>query len=194
MSEKKEDIQLIKSVKKLFKQDKFISAVALMGLLGILIIYLSSFFGGDSKTEKKPEEQLSITIAEYENKLEDKLIKIVSAITGEENPVIMLTLEGESTFVYAKNEKSSVTDNDEYQESGIKSTENSNDNETSYIILKDESGSEHALKITEIQPEVKGVVVVSGYANNILVKEKITNAVRTALGISSSKVCVVGAN
>ena len=45
--------------------------------------------------------------------------------------------------------------------------------------------------MAELQPEVKGVVIVSQRAGDPAVREKLINAARTALGVPSSRVCVV---
>lgn len=177
------------------KKDKAITIVVVLGVVGIALIYLSTFFTSSERKETpKTTEEVTVSASEYEKQLEDRLAGVVSAITGETQPEIMVTLSSQSRFVYATDEKSSSKDNDNYAEGGITATENNNENETSYIILKDADGAQYALKITEIEPEIKGVVVVSAYADNAQYKEKITNAVKTALGISSAKVCVVGTN
>lgn len=177
------------------KKDKAVTIVVVVGVIGIALIYLSTFFTSSDKQETpKSTEEVTVTAGDYEKQLEDRLAGVVTAITGETEPEIMVTLSSQSRFVYATDEKNSGKDNDHYAEGGITATENSNENETSYIILKDATGAQYALKITEIEPEIKGVVVVSAYADNVLYREKITNAVKTALGISSAKVCVVGTN
>ena len=45
--------------------------------------------------------------------------------------------------------------------------------------------------VKEIYPEIQGVVVVADGADDILVRQNITNAVTTALNIAPHKVCVV---
>lgn len=182
------------NIMELIKKDKVRNIIIIVGLCGIVLIYLSTLFSSDSKAEETTaEDTLYFSATEYEEKLEARLSKIITAITGEENPEIMVTLESSNQYVYAKDEKNSSSNSTEYEEGSVKESQNSADDENSYIILKDSNGSQYALKITEIQPEIKGVVVVSKYADDIIVQEKIINAMKTALNISSSKVCVVSA-
>lgn len=182
------------NIMELIKKDKVRNIIIIVGLCGIVLIYLSTLFSSDSKAEETAaEDTLYFSATEYEEKLEARLSKIITAITGEEKPEIMVTLESSNQYVYAKDEKSSSSNSTEYEEGSVKESQNSADDENSYIILKDSNGSQYALKITEIQPEIKGVVVVSKYADDIIVQEKIINAMKTALNISSSKVCVVSA-
>lgn len=182
------------NIMELIKKDKVRNIIIIVGLCGIVLIYLSTLFSSDNKAEETAaEDALYFSATEYEEKLEARLSKIITAITGEEKPEIMVTLESSNQYVYAKDEKSSSSNSTEYEEGSVKESQNSADDENSYIILKDSNGSQYALKITEIQPEIKGVVVVSKYADDIIVQEKIINAMKTALNISSSKVCVVSA-
>ena len=70
--------------------------------------------------------------------------------------------------------------------------QSSDDSETSYILVKESDGSQKALAVTEISPEIRGVVVVCGGSSDPELQQKIIDAVTTALQISSARVCVVG--
>ena len=58
--------------------------------------------------------------------------------------------------------------------------------------MEDSDGSQKALSVTEISPEIRGVVVVCGKGSDAELQQNIINAVTTALQISSTRVCVVG--
>ena len=66
----------------------------------------------------------------------------------------------------------------------------SNDCEKKYITIKDSQGTEHALAVTELEPKVKGVIVICPGGDNPIVKNRITEAVTTALSITSKHVCI----
>ena len=178
----------IKKLTDVLKKDKIRNIVVLIGICGIILIYLSSFFGKEKETE--PMQELDeYSVSDYEAELTEKLCRVVSAITGEQSPEIMVTLDRENEYVYAADEKYSRKEN--FRGDSTKESETNHDTEKSYIILKDANGNQHALTVTEIKPEIKGVVVVSKAAGDSLMQEKIINAVKTALGISSSRICVV---
>ena len=82
---------------------------------------------------------------------------------------------------YATQEKSST------ESSGDKTSGTS---EVSYITVRDANGSERALAVTEVQPTVKGVVVVCPGGEEPVVQQRIISAVTTALDISSKRVFV----
>ena len=60
-----------------------------------------------------------------------------------------------------------------------------------YFSVRGSDGSEQALPLTELQPVIRGVVVVCPGGGDPAVAERITQAVTTALDISSARVCVV---
>lgn len=168
-------------VRRAFSKDKGIKLVVLLGLCGVLLIYLSGLFGG--KKEKNPDAgtQEAPGTEAYGERLEEDLCRVVRAMTGEESPTVLVTLEDRGTSVYAS---------DETANSRAGEDETSGERETVHVILKDADGAQHALTVTEIQPEIKGVVIVSRYAGDPVIREKLVDAVRTALDVSSAKVCV----
>lgn len=168
------------------KKDKAVKIVLVLGICGIALIYLSTWFEpGQKKAEPEPAVG-EVSPVDTEKRLEAELARIVRAITGEEDPAVMVTLESTGRTVYAADEKRNT------QESGREgnAVQNSEENEKAHIILKDAEGAQHALTVTEIQPKIKGVVIVSRYAGDPVIREKLTDAVRTALDVSSAKVCV----
>ncbi|MDE6838184.1 MAG: hypothetical protein K2P33_07275, partial [Acutalibacter sp.] len=59
------------------------------------------------------------------------------------------------------------------------------------VVLEDSGGAQRGLELTQEQPRVKGAVIVSRTAADPDMREKLVNAARTALGVPSSRVCVV---
>ncbi|WP_099203812.1 hypothetical protein [Scatolibacter rhodanostii] len=179
----------------LLKKDKLRGAIIVMGLLGIVLIYLSTLLSSDKKVdkEKKTDTEVVFTAEEYEQKLEAKLLRIVSAITGEENPTVMITLETMGEAVYAVDEKHKLDETEQYDGGQRTQTESKEEKESVYVITKDAQGNQQAIKVSEIQPKIKGVVIVSKYANDVFMQEKIIGAAKTAMNVSSSKICVVNA-
>lgn len=168
---------------KAFPKDRGVKLLVLLGICGIALIYLSTLFGNEKDQKDAPaKEDSTASIGEYEQRLEQELTRIVCAITGEEGPAVLVTLESSSQTVYAADEKTSS----QQEENG----ESSEEYEKTHVILKDSGGAQQALAVTEIQPKVKGVVIVSRYAGDPVIREKLTEAVKTALDISSARVCV----
>ncbi|QAT49667.1 stage III sporulation protein AG [Caproiciproducens sp. NJN-50] len=163
------------------------------GLIGIALIFLSSFLTNSGKTEQKTDPSgTASTAQDYETHLEKELTDLIMKIQGVGNASVMVTLEQTKQSVYAKEEKNSGQTTKD-QSDGSTRNETDQSNETNYILVKGADGSEQALAVTEIQPVVKGVVVVCDGGGNAAVQQSVIDAVTTALDISSVRVCVIKA-
>ena len=157
--------------------DRWKNLIIIGGLIGIALIFLSSYFPSGSGGSGSAEETLDkISAQEYTSQLEENLIQIISHIDGAGEAKVMITLKTGVETKYATQEKSS--------------TESSGTSEISYITVRDANGSERALAVTEVQPTVKGVVVVCPGGEEPVVQQRIISAVTTALDISSKRVFV----
>lgn len=164
--------------------------ILILGLAGIALIFLSGFFGQKENTEST-EIPDAYSSEQYAQQLEENLLEIVRAITGEEDAQVMVTLESGARQVYATEEKRSAGNSEEQSNESTVRTQSNDDTETNYIIVKDSDGSQRALAVTEISPEIRGVVVVCGSSGDAELQQQIIDAVTTALQISSARVCVV---
>ena len=162
------------------RKERAVTLVAIVGVCGILLIYLSSFFGG---TEAVPEEETASSSGSlaYKEELEADLRRVVTAITGETTPTVVVTLENNGRNLYASDERYTV------EQPGGEGETSREERETAHILLEDAQGNQSALTITQTQ---QGVVVVSQFAGNAPIREKLLEAVCTALHVSSAKVCV----
>ena len=137
----------------LLQKEKAVKLVVLLGICGIALIGLSSFWEPSGQQDAPAES--SVPAADYREELEESLCRIVTAITGEAQPTVVVTLSDNGRSLYAADERESGR-----QEESASSQER----ETSPILLEDAQGNQHALTVTQTQPEVQGVVVVSNFA------------------------------
>lgn len=154
------------------KNRKAVQLAFILGMLGILLIWISGWTGQGKSDEVLPDSAPSA--GTYQRELEESLGRIIRAMTGEASPEVMVTLENAGSSVYAADRK-----------------EGDNQRESAHVILEDSAGAEHGLTVEERQPEVKGVVIVSRAAGDPAVREQLVNAARTALGVPANRVCVV---
>ncbi|MGI6255372.1 MAG: hypothetical protein ACOYJZ_07030 [Acutalibacter sp.] len=162
----------------IFQKEKALKLVVLLGICGIALIGLSSFW---EPAPAQKEELDPVSQEDYSAQLESGISRIVTAITGEEAPTVVVTLADSGRSLYASDQRENTR-----QEDGASSTER----ETSHILLEDADGGQSALTVTQTQPEVQGVVVVSAMADDPAVREKLLTAVCTALDVSTARVCV----
>lgn len=163
-----------------------------LGIIGILLVLLSSFT--EKRTVKdneasEPVIKTSINCTDYSKELENKLGEVISDMLGGSKVTVMVTLKNGSEFVYADDRK---TNAETLNDRNSLKTEQNDSNQSSYVVIKDADGNEHALIVTEKMPVVEGVVVVCKGGQNGNVAEAVKSAVRSALSIDDDKICVIG--
>lgn len=147
--------------------------VIIAGIVAIALLFLSTLT--PSGTQQEQTAQYSVEdAAKLEQELEKRLTEIISEIDGVTAPRVMVTLDCTSERVFAEETKSSSS-------SGETSTENS---------LALSGSAKEALEKSVIMPKVRGVAVVCGGADNVLIKEKVVNTAARVLDIGVSKVYV----
>ncbi len=181
-------------MKKLFSGmggDKVKNIIIVAGLVGIALIFFSSFIKPSSQNQQEQEESATITAEEYADQLEKNLTEVISSIQGAGPSKVMVTLESGVQTKYATEEKTNSEASQDKDSNGETTrSQQSGDSEITYITVRDANGAERALEITEIQPTVKGVVVVCSGGEDPVVQQRVIDAVTTALNISSKRVCV----
>lgn len=171
----------------MLKDDKKMKLVMVVGITGIILIALTTFL--PKKSTDTPEVSLDEkTTAAYEAEIEKAIAELVASIDGVGKSKIMVTLKNGVEYVYAKEEKQN---SDTTNGSGSDQTVQQRDNyEQKTILVEDSNGRKTALIKTTLEPTVKGVVVVCEGGDDILVQQRVTDAVKTALGIGANNVCV----
>lgn len=183
-----------KGIAALLANDKYKNIIIIAGLVGIALIFLSGFFKNDNSSAdagtKEVVAEASMTAEQYVTKLEEDLTAMVASIQGAGEAKVLVTLENGSQFVYATEEKKNSETSEDKSNGETTRTKESGDSEIKYITVKDADGAEKALAVTEIQPTVKGVVIVCSGGEDPIVQQRIIDAVTTALNVSSKRVCV----
>jgi len=160
------------------------------GLVGLLILSLSSLPGGErtrvssSSGTNPAAESIRVDLTDYERELEQRLAEMISAIAGAGETLVMLTLDSGSEPIYATQGKT---------DSRSSFNENSGEEQHSankeYVIIGAGSG-EQGLVLRMIEPQVRGVAVIAQGGDDIMVRQAIVETVTAVLGIGSNKVSV----
>lgn len=134
----REKLQKLKSDKNLIR------AIYIIGIIGIVLIFCSTFF-----TDKYKEYSSdSYSVSDYQSTQETRIKDMVESIQGVGKAKVMMTMENSVEQVY--------TDT----------------------------------KVKEIEPAVRGVLVICTGADNPETKETVLESVTKTLNISSDKVCI----
>ena len=93
-------------------------------------------------------------------------------------------------YVYAVEETQNVNRTNSYNGDEVARETQQENTEQKYIVVDAGNGKKEALVKTERQPAIQGVVIVCEGAGSMVVQERVTQVVTTALGIPYNKVCV----
>lgn len=173
---------IVIKLKENIKNPKFL---VIVGILGIMLIFLSSL--NTSKAKSTHTDTKEISVEKYQAELEKDIKQIVKSITGSSRATVVVTLESGMRYKYADITEGAC---DNQTESNRTST--SSEQKQGYITVKNSQGGEEALLVTTQMPEIRGVAIVCLGGDNQIVAEKIENAVTAALNITSQRVDIAG--
>lgn len=167
--------------------DKKLTFIVAAGILGIILIFFSgTLTKKESGTGEEIKTQDSSALAK---EMEGRLGEILSSIDGVGNCKIMLTLENGYEYIYATDSKNTADRLQQGGDSDNKLQEKlSSDNKL--ILIDSSSGGKEGLLLKEIEPKVRGVVVVCEGGDSPQTQSDIIYSVSTALGISSTQIFV----
>lgn len=181
------------------KKKNLFTNIIILGLIGVLVVIVSSFFSSTdslltSQNSKKQEtkienESSSQNIENYETSVENKLKNTLEDMDGVGKVQIMLYFESGEEQVPAFNVNKSTSTIDETDNSGGKRTTTQNSDGDTVVMSKD-GDKESPLILKKYKPKVTGVCIVAEGAENEATKLSITNAVVDLFGISADKVNV----
>jgi len=140
-------------------------------ILGALLMILARFVP-ESKEEEVEVKESDITY--YTERIEKKLEDLISSAQGVGKATVVVTLDSQEEFVFAQN-----------------TSENGTQKASEYVIISSKDGEEPVL-ISEIYPKVRGVAVVCTGGKSTEVKNRVTELIAAALGISVNKIAVSG--
>lgn len=146
--------------------------VLIAGIAAIALLFLSTL---TPQSEPQAVQQYTAEeTAKLERELERRLTELLAEIDGVSSPQVMVTLDRTSERVFAEESKT---------RSG------SGENSTESTLALSGSGKE-ALETSVILPKVRGVAVVCGGAEDIVIREKVVNTAARVLDIKVSQVYV----
>lgn len=170
------------------KQAKWLTV---LGVAGMLLIMLTGLWP-DNKGKADVSQDVVGSLDVHAQQTEQRLAEILKQIKGVGAVHVMVTLESGVEYRYAADEKQSGDSVFTYADGSDapSKVQEKEDRQQSYILV-DSSGGKKPLVLTELSPRVKGVVVVCSGAGNPVIRQRVTDAVTTALGITSLQVCVI---
>jgi len=173
--------------------------------VGITFLIAAKFFSDISGPIKNNDEPSSTNIVQqtnsesinkinYVKELENQLSNILGKINDAGKVSVMITLKSSSEVVPAKDETiSDKVTNEKDTDGGTRVINESNTNDK-VVFQNEQGGNSKPLIVKELNPEIKGVIIVAEGAKNSHVKLQISQAVQTVLDIPAFRVTVYPAN
>ncbi len=155
-------------------------------LIGIFLIGISAVWPKKKSTEKAAVLS-DFSAQEYTGELQNQIAAMVTGLTGDAHPTVVVTLESGMQYAYAKE-----TEQNRSAKNKEGNSDESDESKTKFITVKTSDGGEQALKVTEYLPQIRGVAVVCSRGEDEAVAKKIREAVTAALHITSQRVYVGG--
>ncbi|NMA92226.1 MAG: hypothetical protein GX973_03805 [Firmicutes bacterium] len=171
----------------------FYRGLLLLILLGSGLLWLGSWFsppreeallppeGGVERERSNPGEGAIVS----------ELTEMIEQIEGVSNVKIFITLEsgGRLELVKDKEENSRET-REEDGGGGSREIVENNCRET-HVILRDHQGGEQPLVLQESTPRYRGVLVVAEGVEHPVVKDRVTEALKSVLNLSYHRITVL---
>ena len=110
------------------------------------LVLLMLLWPMDTKnTENEAPETVELTAGDYTRALSAQIAQMVSAITGESEPQVTVTLRTMGETMYATEDKQSEKSAEEYSGESLNRTQTDGDTQKTYILVKAADGSQKPL-------------------------------------------------
>lgn len=184
--------RLSSQVKEKMTRETLLRLVVAAGIIGMLLILLSSFWPDQDNGREKnipsaagsgeAAGQGAMAFAEaYRMEAETRLTETLSKLSGVGRTEVMLTVTCTEETVYAQSVRESSD--------RVNGERSSMQRENSYILLE-QNGQKSALVNKILTPKVGGVIVLCEGGGSAVVREAVSNAVSTVLDIPVSQIYV----
>ena len=182
----------IKRISERIKNMKSIEIFVVILVIAIVVSLYTSSFGKPSSSagEKDEPDDKGVQWVSWEanrDQLEAKLQEKLSSIKGAGKVEVMITYKSSKEIIPAVNTTESQTTTEEQDTSGGVRTVSQRDVNSQTVTMNDPGGTK-PLVIKEVEPEIKGVIVIAEGAKDIRIKMDLMRAVQTALGVSAGQV------
>ena len=149
-------------MEKIKKTDKTKLAIILMVVVGLALLVFSEF--GEEREKGRAEDT---DVSFYTEYLEERIMRLCTAVEGIDRASVFLTLECSSEYVYSE------------------------DGASDFLILSGADGEE-AVLLQEIYPKVRGVAVVCTGGDLPRVRETLTELLAAALDLPTHRIRIAG--
>lgn len=191
------------NLQKLNLNSKLVTNLVIILAVGMVLILVSDFYRDlnlsgaatqDTGNTSITDNQSNISETNAVTELEDRLTEILSTIQDTGKVSVMITLKSGSEIIPAKDESITDKTTDEKDVEGGTRAINEKNTSDQVVFLNDQGGTSKPLVLKEINPDIKGVIIVAEGAKDPKVKLQLTEAVQTVLDVPAYRVSVFERN
>lgn len=193
--EEENKVKVSKFFERITQWDKKTRILLAAGLLGMGLLLLSEIMPPNKTSDKKTSADISQSQSdddskEYIRDMEERLKGILEKIDGAGSCEVMITLKQGTRWVYASEDKiSKDISRDSNTSETVKSTDK-NTSEGKLVFIEDGDGNRKPVVETKLEPQINGVVVVCEGGKSQVVCQRVTEAVKTVLGVGTNQIFV----
>lgn len=195
-------MDLIKRVKELIagqSRKKLIENTAIVIIIGVIVIIAGGTIFSGGKSDVSQNEQLkggntadtSQLAASTGDGTEARLKLLLTQMQGVGKVDVMITYSTTRENVPAYDMKKNQSSTQEKDSEGGTRSINEEEYDSTLVYEDSSAGGKTPVILKELEPEVKGVLVVAEGADSVEVRERIFNAVTVVLDVPVHKVQVV---
>lgn len=185
---------------------KLYTNIVILLCMGVALVIVANFYNDMAKDSKGSEfESFDSKNKEmntdymnregnYGSEIEKQLSSILSKISGAGKVSVMITYKSGKELVTQKDNSRVDKITDEKDTNGGTRVINESSIDDKTVMVNQQGGSSQPIVVKEINPEIKGVIVVAEGARNSKVKLKISEAVQTVLDVPAYRVTVLETN
>lgn len=183
--------KLKKKLEKVNSKDFINNLFIFLVILIIFLIGMNIMFGNMNKELDSSKNSKPTSFEyDYNTELENRLKNILQKFKGVGEVNVMITLEDSVEKIHASNTTKTVENTKETDsEGGVREVARE---DTNIQVINSQTGT--PITIKEINPTIKGVIVVAEGADDPIILEKLYEAVKTVLGINGNKVQIYSSN
>lgn len=194
-----------------FLSPEMIRPLLILGMVGVCLLLVSSWWSNKSSNVPSDSAQKGVAVSSSsltgivqpesvksgggseEEVLEQRIGSILQQIAGVGEVKVSISLGSGTRYEYATNQKNDQRQIEERDERGGTRTTSEQTLDEQIVLLSGSAGSTSGqpLKVREIKPEIKGVLVVAEGARNAEIKEALTRTVQTVLNVPAYKIRVM---
>ncbi len=195
-------MDIIKRIKEMIEgqsRKKLIENTAIVIIIGVIVIIAGgTIFSGGKSDDPQVEQHKEGNAVEgsqlavfSEEDTEDKLRSLLSQMQGVGKVDVMITYSTTRENVPAYDMKKNQSSTEEKDSEGGTRSISQEEYDSALVYEDSSAGRKIPVILKELEPEVKGVLVVAEGADSVEVRERICNAVKVVFDIPVHRVQVV---